>query len=110
MVREIQLHRPPELTPIWQETEEEIRRTGRAPSFWACAWPGSQALARHVLDHPETVAGRRVLDFAAGSGLAAIACAQAGAAAVEAAEIDPLAIAAIHLNARANHVAVAAAV
>ena len=64
---------------------------GLEPPFWAFAWPGSQALARHILDNPAHVAGRRVLDFAAGCGLAAIACARAGAASVEAAEIDPLA-------------------
>ena len=76
------------------------------PPFWAFAWPGSQALARYVLDHPEAVIGKRVLDFAAGGGLAAIACAMAGAAMVEAAEIDVLADAAIRLNATANRVSV----
>ncbi|MBN8899144.1 MAG: methyltransferase, partial [Rhodospirillales bacterium] len=78
------------------------------PPFWAFAWPGGQALARHVLDHPGSVAGKRVLDFAAGGGIAAIACAMAGAALVEAAEIDPLAVAAIALNAAGNAVAVTA--
>ena len=78
--------------------------------IWAFAWPGGQALARHVLDNPALVAGRRVLDFAAGGGIAAIACAMAGAAHVEAAEIDPFAIAAIALNAAANGVTVDAAV
>ena len=76
------------------------------PPFWAFAWPGGQALARHVLDHPACVAGRRVLDFAAGCGIAAVACAMAGAASVEAAEIDSLGVAAIELNAAANRVAV----
>jgi len=73
-----------------------------APPFWAFAWPGGQAVARHVLDNPATVVGRRVLDFAAGCGIAAIACAIAGASRVEAAEIDPMALAAIGLNAAAN--------
>ena len=76
------------------------------PPFWAFAWPGGQALARHVLDHPAAVAGRRVLDFAAGCGIAAIACAHGGGRSVEAAEIDPLAVAAIRLNAAANGVSV----
>ncbi len=108
LVPGITLRLASEITPIWQATEAWLRQTGIAPPFWAFAWPGSQALARHVLDHPETVAGRRVLDFAAGCGLAAIACAQAGAAIVEAAEIDPLAVAAIRLNARLNGVEVGA--
>jgi predicted nicotinamide N-methyase len=102
LVPGITLRLASEITPIWQASEDWLRQAGIAPPFWAFAWPGSQALARHVLDHPETVAGRRVLDFAAGCGLAAIACARAGAARVEAAEIDPLAIAAIGLNARHN--------
>lgn len=105
LVPEIALHLASEITPIWQATEDWLHRTGLAPPFWAFAWPGSQALARHVLDHPRTVAGRRVLDFASGCGLAAIACARAGAASVEAAEIDPMAAAAIALNAAANGVA-----
>jgi predicted nicotinamide N-methyase len=105
LVPEIMLHLATEITPIWQATEDWLRETGIAPPFWAFAWPGSQALARHVLDHRYAVAGRRVLDFAAGGGLAAIACALAGAACVEAAEIDPLAVAAIRLNAEASGVA-----
>ena len=104
LVPEIRLHLAAEITPIWQATEDQLARSDTAPPFWAFAWPGSQALARHVIDHPGTVAGRRVLDFAAGCGLAAIACVQAGAAEVEAAEIDPLASAAIRLNAAANGV------
>ena len=106
LVPELTLHLAAEITPIWQATEDWLHRTGLAPPFWAFAWPGGQALARHVLDHPETVAGRRVLDFAAGCGIAAIACARAGAARVEAAEIDPMATAAIALNAAANGAAV----
>jgi predicted nicotinamide N-methyase len=107
LVPEIELLLASEITPIWQASEDWLRESGTAPPFWAFAWPGSIALARFVLDHPEMVAGKRVLDFAAGCGLAAIACARAGAM-VEAAEIDPLAIAAIRLNAAANGVAVAA--
>jgi predicted nicotinamide N-methyase len=109
LVPEIVLQLASEITPIWQATEDWLAARNVAPPFWAFAWPGGQALARHVLDAPDAVAGRRVLDFAAGGGIAAIACAMAGAAAVEAAEIDPLAIAAIALNAAANHVTVTAA-
>jgi predicted nicotinamide N-methyase len=108
IVPEIRLHLATELTPIWQATEAWLAEQGVEPPFWAFAWPGSQALARIVLDRPELVAGRRVLDFAAGCGLAAIACARAGAAMVEAAEIDRMAIAAIRLNARENGVSVLA--
>ncbi len=108
LVPEIELLLASEITPIWQASEDWLRESGVAPPFWAFAWPGSIALARHVLDHPQAVAGRRVLDFAAGCGLAAIACARAGAARVEAAEIDPLAVAAIRLNAAANGVTIVA--
>ncbi|MEV4325838.1 50S ribosomal protein L11 methyltransferase [Microbispora rosea] len=80
-------------------------RAGRLP-FWACPWAGGQALARHVLDHPEIVRGRTVLDLATGSGLVAVAAALAGAALVVANDVDPYALAAVGLNARANGVAV----
>jgi len=106
LVPQIRLHLASEITPIWQASEAWLTQANIEPPFWAFAWPGGQAMARHVLDHPELVAGRRVLDFAAGGGIAAIACAMAGAASVEAAEIDALAIAAIALNARLNGVAV----
>lgn len=108
LVPEVELYLASEITPIWQATEDWLAERNIAPPFWAFAWPGSQALARHMLDNPSLVAGKRVLDFAAGGGLAAIACVLAGAASVEAAEIDPLAIAAIRLNATTNNVAVAA--
>jgi predicted nicotinamide N-methyase len=104
---EIALHLASEITPIWRATEAWLAENNVDPPFWAFAWPGGQALARHVLDHRSSVAGRHVLDFAAGSGIAAIACAWAGAAVVEAAEIDPMARAAIALNAAANGVSVA---
>jgi predicted nicotinamide N-methyase len=108
IVPEIKLHLATEITPIWQATESWLAETGIEPPFWAFAWPGSQALARIILDRPALVAGKRVLDFAAGCGLAAIACARAGAASVEAAEIDRLAIAATRLNAAENAVSVVA--
>lgn len=104
LVPEVALHLATEITPIWQASEDWLRQTGIEPPFWAFAWPGGQALARLVLDGPEAVAGRRVLDFAAGCGIAAIAAVQAGAAVVEAAEIDPLAIAACRVNAALNGV------
>jgi predicted nicotinamide N-methyase len=102
LVPELTLHLATEVTPLWEATEAELARTGLPPPYWAFAWAGGQALARFLLDRPETVAGRRVLDFAAGGGIVALAAAQAGAAAVTAVEIDPWAVAAIELNAAAN--------
>ena len=109
MVPEIRLHLATEITPIWQATEDWLRERAVEPPFWAFAWPGGQALARHILDDPAVVSGKRVLDFAAGGGIAAIACALAGAASVEAAEIDPLADAAIAANAALNGTRIAIA-
>ena len=102
LVPEIALYLASEITPIWRATEDWLAARNVNPPYWAFAWPGGQALARHILDHPDSVAGKRVLDFAAGGGITAIAAARAGAAIVEAAEIDPLAGAAIALNAAAN--------
>ncbi len=104
LVPEIRLHLAEEITPIWQATEAWLAEQDIEPPFWAFAWPGGQALARAILDDPKRVAGRRVLDFAAGCGIAGIAAARCGAA-VEAAEIDPLAAAAMRLNAALNGVA-----
>lgn len=106
-VPEVRLHLATEITPIWQATETWLRENNVEPPFWAFAWPGGQALARHFLDYPETVAGRRVLDFAAGCGIAAIAAVIAGAASAETCEIDTLALAATTLNAAENGVEVA---
>jgi len=89
------------VTPLWSATEAYLNAHNMAPPFWAFAWPGSEALARHITDHPELVHGRRVLDFAAGCGLAGLACARAGAE-VEASETDPFAAAAIMLNSACN--------
>ena len=105
LVPEIALHLASEVVPLWQSTEKELAESGLPPPFWAFAWAGGQALARYLLDHPDEVAGRRVLDFAAGSGIQGIAALKAGAAAVEAAEIDRFATAAIGLNAALNGVA-----
>lgn len=104
-VPEIRLHQADEPIGLWELTEGEFR-SEQPPPFWAFAWAGGQALARYVLDHSEVVAGRRVLDLAAGSGLVGIAAARAGATNVRAVEIDPLAVSAIGLNAAANQVSV----
>lgn len=104
---ELQLYLADEITPIWLMTERELGKLGVAPPFWAFAWVGGLAIARHLLDHPEEVAGRRVLDFAAGSGLCAIAAMKAGAAYTLAADIDVFCEAAISANAHANGVNVA---
>lgn len=101
---EISLHLADEATALWEKTEEELDAIGLPPPFWAFAWAGGQALARYVLDHPEIVHGRTVLDFASGSGLVAIAAAKAGSAGVEAADIDRFSHVAIILNARVNDV------
>jgi predicted nicotinamide N-methyase len=105
LVPEIRLHLAEESLPIWQKTEEELGRANVPPPWWAFAWAGGQALARHLLDSPALVAGCSVLDLGAGSGLAGIAAMRAGAARVLAADTDPFALAAIALNARANAVA-----
>jgi predicted nicotinamide N-methyase len=103
-VPEIALHLADEAHDLWLRTEEELAEIGLPPPFWAFAWAGGQGLARHVLDRPELVRGRTVLDFASGSGLVAIAAARAGAAEVLAADIDPFCAAAIRLNAETNGV------
>src|ERR1041384_8158368 len=103
-VPEMALHVADESVPMWEKTEEELGAMGLAPPYWAFAWAGGQALARHVLDHRYTVAGQRVLDLAAGSGLVGIAAAMAGAAPVTAVDIDAFTEAAIQLNAEANQV------
>jgi predicted nicotinamide N-methyase len=103
-VPEIELHLACEAHELWLKTEEDLEAIGLPPPFWAFAWAGGQGLARYVLDHPGIVAGKRVVDFASGSGLVAIAAVKAGAAAVVAADIDPWTETAVALNAAANHV------
>jgi len=103
---EISLYVAEEATELWQKTEDELATIGLPPPFWAFAWAGGQALARYLLDEPDVVAGKHVLDFASGSGLVAIAAARAGAAYVEACDIDAFAGEAIGLNAAANGVSV----
>ncbi|GAK71321.1 hypothetical protein RRU01S_16_00840 [Agrobacterium rubi TR3 = NBRC 13261] len=103
-VPEIRLHLASEAHELWLKTEEELQEIGLPPPFWAFAWAGGQGLARYILDHPEVVVGKRVVDFASGSGLVAIAAAKAGAAGVMAVDIDPWAKTAILLNAAENNV------
>ncbi|MBY0362426.1 MAG: methyltransferase [Phreatobacter sp.] len=105
---EIVLHLADEATALWQKTEDELGEIGLPPPFWAFAWAGGQALARYVLDHPEIVRGKTVLDVATGSGLVAIAAARAGARAVTAVDIDAFCAVAVGLNAAANGVDVTA--
>jgi predicted nicotinamide N-methyase len=100
---EIRLHLATDAIVLWARMEAEAGKALAAP-FWASAWLGGQALARFVLDNPGVVVGRRVLDLAAGSGVAGIAASLAGAAAVTANDIDPYAIAAIEANAKVNAV------
>ncbi len=104
---EIRLHLASAITPIWHATEKFLQGNNLPPPYWAFAWAGGQALARHVLDTPWQVRGRRVLDFAAGSGIAGIAAALAGADSVEASDVDAVALEAVALNAEANKVIVA---
>jgi predicted nicotinamide N-methyase len=106
-VPEIALHLADEMYALWHKTEEELAGLGLPPPFWAFAWAGGQGLARYVLDHPETVRGKSVLDFASGSGLVGIAAAKADARTVIAADTDPYCVAAVALNAEANEVDVA---
>ena len=104
LVPEVQLYLAHEAVPLWQKTEEELEQLGLPPPFWAFAWAGGQALARHVLDHPHLVAGKRVIDLASGSGLVGIAAMKAGAARVLAADIDGFSVEAIAINAEINGV------
>ena len=103
-VPEVQLHVADDVVGLWEAMETEGGGAGEAPPFWAAAWPGGQALARFVLDSPEVVAGRRVLDLGSGSGLVAVAALLAGATGAIASDVDPYAHAAIPLNAEANGV------
>lgn len=106
-VPEISLYLADDAFSLWAQTESALGQPDQPPPFWAFAWAGGQALARYLLDHPQVVACRSVLDLGSGSGLTAIASARAGAASVLASELDPFAAAAISLNAAANDVTVA---
>lgn len=101
LLPEISLRLATEVVPLWQATETALDTLGLPPPYWAFCWPGGQGLARYVLDHPNIVAGRTVLDFAAGCGVAGICAALCGGK-VTASDIDPFAITAITLNAELN--------
>jgi predicted nicotinamide N-methyase len=102
-VPELVLHSADDPIDVWQDGETRTGQTG-PPPFWAFPWAGGQGLARFLLDHPERVRGRTVLDLASGSGLVGIAAARAGAAAVLCCDVEPLGAAAAGLNAAANGV------
>lgn len=106
-VPEVVLHLADEAHDLWHLTEEQLEERGLPPPFWAFAWAGGQGLSRYILDNPEVVSGKRVLDFAAGSGLVGIAAARAGASTVLCADVDPFCAPAVALNARLNGVEVA---
>jgi len=102
MVPEFRLWLASEYVPIWQATEDWLEQHNVDPPYWAFCWPGGQAIARYLLDHPDAVRGKRVIDFAAGSGVSSMAAARAGAASVMANDIDLLSLVAARLNAAAN--------
>lgn len=102
----LRMYQADELTPIWEATEKDLAAANVAPPFWAFPWAGGQALARYLIEHPEAVRGKRVLDLAAGSGLVGIAAALSGAAEVASNDIDPMCEAAVALNANLNNVAI----
>lgn len=106
LLPELSLYLATEVTPLWHMTEDRLRKVGLPPPYWAFAWPGGQGLSRYILDHPEVVHGKRVLDFAAGCGVAAIAALKSGAKSAVAVDIDPMALASIGLNATLNNVVV----
>jgi predicted nicotinamide N-methyase len=104
LVPEVRLRIAPDVVALWEAMEQERGGPAEDPPFWAAAWPGGQVLARYVLDRPDVVAGRAVLDLGSGSGLVAVGAALAGAAPVTASEVDPFGAAAIPLNAQLNGV------
>ena len=106
LIPELRLYLATEVVPLWRKTEDELQEMGVPPPYWAFAWAGGQALARYVLDNPKLVAGKRILDFGAGSGIVALAAARAGAASVLAADIDKFSVAAMLANAKANDLSI----
>lgn len=109
LVPEIRLRLADEAFDLWEQMEEELHSANLPPPFWAFAWAGGQALARYLLDRPETAAGHRVVDIGSGCGIVAIAAAKAGAAAVTASDVDAYAAATVAVNAEANGVSVGTA-
>jgi predicted nicotinamide N-methyase len=110
MVPEFRLWLATEYVPIWQATESWLEAQNVDPPYWAFCWPGGQAVARYLLDNPGAVQGKRVIDFAAGSGVSSMAAARAGAASVVANDIDALSLVAARLNAEANGLSLAVSV
>jgi predicted nicotinamide N-methyase len=106
-LEQVSLHLADEVLPLWRAVQVETNDPDATLPYWAFAWAGGLAIGRYLLEHPEVVAGRRVFDLASGSGLCAIVAKRAGAAVAIGADIDPLAAAAIELNARANRQRVA---
>jgi len=104
LLPELRLHLAEESLPIWMKTEEELGASGLPPPYWAFAWAGGQALGRFIIDRPQSVAGMRVLDLAAGCGIGGIAAMKAGAAEATGNDIDAFAGAAMRLNAELNGV------
>lgn len=103
---EMRLRLVTEGSPLWRASEATLKQLGLVDPYWAYAWAGGQGVARHVLNHPELVAGKRVLDFATGCGLVALAAKMAGAATVVASEIDAVAVESAMLNAALNDVTI----
>ena len=103
----LRLHLGDDVTAVWRRSGEFLGQADPPLPFWAFAWSGGLAVARYLLDHPDEVAGRRVVDVASGSGLCAIVAARLGATSVRAVDVDPISAAAVELNARANHVRIA---
>ena len=106
LVPELELHLADDMDQAWAGLQRELDDGELPPPFWAFAWLGGQALARWLLDHPDQVAGARVLDFATGSGLCALAARRAGAREVRAVDVDAGAVAAVELNADHNRLVV----
>ncbi|MBE2250338.1 MAG: methyltransferase [Myxococcus sp.] len=106
LVPEVRLHLLPPTHPLWTATPEEARAHGLEQPYWAFAWPGGQALARWVLDHPEAVRGKPVLDVGSGGALEGLAALRAGALSVTCADVDPVANVCARLNAAANGVTI----
>ena len=102
----LRLHLADDVTTVWHRTGAFLGLTDPPLPYWAFAWSGGLGIARHLMEHPEDVAGRVVVDVGSGSGLCAIVAARLGAGSVLAIDVDPFAAAAVELNARANRVRV----
>jgi predicted nicotinamide N-methyase len=100
----VRLHLADDVAVISRLAAAELGQADPGLPYWAFAWAGGLGIARYLAEHPDEVAGRRVLDLGSGSGLCAIVAAHAGASSVRAVDIDPLSEAAVVLNARVNRV------